>query len=93
LAFFVLKREREETIMRELNSDELVQVSGGTLTTCPPPPPCCYCPPPPCPEEPREKGNNGWGQEKNKGINDGTNAGSDNGNLAQSSTKTASVER
>ncbi len=44
-----------------------------------------------CPPETTAKGNNGWGQEKNKGTTDGTNAGSDNGATAE--TKTASTER
>ncbi|PSH70121.1 hypothetical protein CU102_03210 [Phyllobacterium brassicacearum] len=30
------------------------------------------------------KGNNGWGQEKNKGTTDGTNNGSDDGATAES---------
>ena len=37
------------------------------------------------------KGNNGWGQEKNKGTTDGTNNGSDDGATADS--KTTSTER
>ena len=37
------------------------------------------------------KGNNGWGQEKNKGTTDGTNNGSDDGKTA--GTKTPSTER
>ncbi len=44
-----------------------------------------------CPPEQSAKGNNGWGQEKNKGTTDGTNNGSDNG--ATADTKTASTER
>lgn len=72
--------------MRELKTEELAHVSGAGLVICPPPP--CYtpCPPPPCyeppecPEEPKTKGNNGWGQQKeghkSEGIDDGENAGS-----------------
>lgn len=45
------------------------------------------CEPPP----ETSKGNNGWGQEKNQGTTDGTNAGSDNGGTAAS--KTASTDR
>lgn len=44
-----------------------------------------------CPPETAAKGNNGWGQEKNKGTTDGINNGSDNG--ATADTKTASTER
>lgn len=44
-----------------------------------------YCPPE------TAKGNNGWGQEKNKGTTDGTNNGSDEGSTAD--TKTASTAR
>ncbi|TCV71458.1 MULTISPECIES: hypothetical protein [Neorhizobium] len=46
------------------------------------------CEPPP---EPTSKGNNGWGQEKNQGVHDGINAGSDNGGTADS--KFASTDR
>ena len=46
------------------------------------------CEPPP---EPSEKGNNGWGQEKNQGTHDGINAGSDNGGTAGS--KFSSTDR
>ena len=45
-----------------------------------------------CPPASPENGNNGWGPEKHGGS-DGTNAGSDNGNAEQASTKTASTER
>jgi hypothetical protein len=44
-----------------------------------------------CPPETTAKGNNGWGQEKNKGTTDGTNNGSDDG--ATADAKTASTER
>jgi hypothetical protein len=41
--------------------------------------------------EPTTKGNNGWGQEKNKGTTDGTNNGSDDG--ATSDSKSLSTRR
>jgi hypothetical protein len=43
------------------------------------------------PPAPTTKGNNGWGQEKNKGTTDGTNNGSDDG--ATSDSKSLSTQR
>ena len=52
--------------MRTLKSEELKLVAGG-------------CPPCPTPEDPKPKGNNGWGNGA-----EGINNGSDNGSTASS---------
>jgi hypothetical protein len=50
--------------MRELSSEELIQVSGAGDYVCPPP---CYTPP--CPPEQAAFGNPGNRQERGNAIN------------------------